>query len=100
MSIIKTKEGLQRVVGIPGLSLAIINGIIGAGIFVLPAIVNLKLGGFRIVGYMCCTIIFAGILLCYSEIGSRVTTSRGSYAYVQPAFGRFPAYVSNWLCSF
>ena len=100
MSIIKTKEGLQRVVGIPGLSLAIVNGIIGAGIFVLPAIVNLKLGAFSIVGYIFCIIMLAAILLCYAEIGSRVTTSGGSYAYVEAAFGPFPAYVINWLFFF
>ena len=100
MSNIKTKEGLQRVVGIPGLSLAIVNGIIGAGIFVLPAIVNLKLGAFSIVGYIFCIIMLAAILLCYAEIGSRVTTSGGSYAYVEAAFGPFPAYVINWLSFF
>ena len=42
----KTKEGLQRVVGVSGLSLNIINNTIGAGIFALPAIVSIALGGF------------------------------------------------------
>ena len=44
MSIRKTEEGLGRVKGVSGLSLTILNFTIGAGIFVLPAIV----GSFRI----------------------------------------------------
>ena len=57
MTIEKTDEGLQRVVGIPGLALAIINGVIGAGIFALPAIVGIALGAFAVFGYIFCSII-------------------------------------------
>ncbi|MGB5030920.1 MAG: APC family permease, partial [Saprospiraceae bacterium] len=42
----------------------------------------------------------AAILLCYAEIGSRITTSGGSYAYVEAAFGTFPGYIINWLYFF
>lgn len=57
MSIKTTDEGLKRVVGIPGLSLNIINFTIGAGIFVLPAIVGIELGSFAIFGYLFCGVI-------------------------------------------
>jgi len=93
-------EGLKRVVGVPGLSLAIINGVIGAGIFALPAVVGTALGAFAIFGYIFCSIMLAATMLCYAEIGSRVTTSGGSYAYVEAAFGSFPAYIINWLYFF
>ncbi len=96
----KTDEGLKRVVGIPGLALAIINGVIGAGIFALPAIVGTALGAFAVFGYIFCGIMLAAIMLCYAEIGSRVTTSGGSYAYVETAFGNFPGYIVNWLYFF
>jgi amino acid transporter len=36
-------------------------------------------------------------MVCYAEIGSRVITSGGSYAYVEKAFGTFPGYIINWL---
>jgi len=100
MAITKTDEGLKRVVGVPGLALAIINGIIGAGIFALPAIVSIELGAFSVFGYIFCSIMMAAILLCYAEIGSRVTSSGGSYAYVEAAFGDFPGYIINWLYFF
>lgn len=93
-------KGLKRVIGVPGLTLSIVNGVIGAGIFALPAIVSLALGAFAVVGYIFCAILFAAILLCYAEIGSRVTTSGGSYAYVEAAFGDLPGYVVNWLYFF
>jgi basic amino acid/polyamine antiporter, APA family len=93
-------EGLKRVIGIPGLTLSIISGVIGAGIFALPAIVSIALGAFGIFAYLFCGILFAAILLCYAEIGSRVITSGGSYAYVEAAFGNFPGYIINWLYFF
>jgi amino acid transporter len=92
-----SEEGLKRVIGVPGLSLAIVNGIIGAGIIVLPGIVGVELGAFSVFAYIFCSIMLAAILLCYAEIGSRVTTSGGSYAYVEAAFGNFAGYVVNWL---
>ncbi len=93
-------EGLKRVIEVPGLTLAIISGVIGAGIFVLPATVGEALGAFAIFSYLVCGILLATILLCYAEIGSRITNSGGSYAYVEAAFGKLPGYVINWMYFF
>jgi amino acid transporter len=100
MSHTKTDEGLKRVIGVPGFSLNIINNTIGAGIFALPAIVSIALGGFAIFGYLFCGIMMAAIMLCYAEIGSRVTSSGGSYAYVEAAFGSLAGFIINWLFFF
>ncbi|MEP7322548.1 MAG: amino acid permease [Saprospiraceae bacterium] len=100
MSTTNSDEGLKRVIGVPGLTLSIISGVIGAGIFALPGIVGTALGTFAIFGYIVCGILFASILLCYAEIGSRITTSGGSYAYIVAAFGSFPGYIVNWLYFF
>lgn len=96
----KKEEGLKREVDVAGLTLTIVNGTIGAGIFALPAIISIALGAFGIFSYLFCSIMMAAILLCYAEIGSRITTSGGSYAYVEAAFGTFPAYIINWLYFF
>ena len=93
-------EGLKRVVGITGLSLNIINITVGAGIFVLPAIVGIELGGFSIFAYIFCGVMMAAIMLCYAEIGTRVTNSGGSYAYVEAAFGDLAGFIVNWLAVF
>ncbi len=95
-----TGEGLKRVVGVRGLALSIVNCVIGAGIFALPAIVSIAMGAFGVFSYIFCSMMLAAIMLCYAEIGSRVTTSGGSYAYVEAAFGNFPGYIVNWLYFF
>ena len=100
MSTASADEGLKRVVGVSGLTLSIVNGVIGAGIFALPAIVSIALGAFGIFGYIFCSLLLASIMLCYAEIGSRVTSSGGSYAYVEAAFGNFPGFIINCLYFF
>lgn len=96
----KTGEGLKRVVAVPGLALSIVNGVVGAGIFVLPATVGIALGAFGIFSYVFCGIMLAAIMFCYAEAGSRVTGSGGSYAYVEAAFGKFAGFIINWLFFF
>ena len=100
MAATKTDEGLKRVVGVSGLAMTIVNGTIGAGIFALPAIISIQIGAFGIFGYLFCSIMLAAIMLCYVEIGSRVTSSGGSYAYVEAAFGKFAGFIINWLFFF
>ncbi len=100
MSATKTDEGLKRVIGVSGLALTILNFTIGAGIFVLPAIIGIQLGGFGIFCYIFCSIVLGAIMLCYAEIGSKITTSGGNYAYVVAAFGAFPGFIINWLYFF
>ena len=100
MELPHNEKELERVVGVTGLSLNIINITVGAGIFVLPAIVGVELGAFSIFAYVFCGVMMAAIMLCYAEIGTRVTTTGGSYAYVVAAFGEFPGFIVSWLAVF
>jgi len=93
-------EELKRVVGIPAFAATIINNTVGVGIYALPALVSLQLGEAGITGYLLCGIVFASIMLCYMEIGSRIKTSGGSYAYVESAFGPFAGFIVNWIFFF
>lgn len=93
-------EGLERVVGVSGFTFNILNFTIGAGIFALPAIVGVALGSFSIFAYLFCGLMLASIMLCYAEIGTRVTSAGGSYAYVEAAFGHYAGFVINWLFFF
>ena len=100
MAVTNNDKELERVVGVTGLSLNIINITVGAGIFALPAIVGVELGGFSIFAYVFCGIMMASIMLCYAEIGTRITKTGGSYAYVVAAFGDFFGFIVNWLAVF
>jgi APA family basic amino acid/polyamine antiporter len=95
-----TGEGLKRVIGVPGLAATVINNTIGAGIYVLPAIVGIQMGASGILGYLFCGAMLVTIMLCYMEIGSKVTASGGSYIYVEKAFGPFAGFIVNCLFFF
>lgn len=93
----QNKPVLKREIGAAGLALNAINLTIGSGIFVLPAIVAANLGRAAFVAYLLCGLLIILIMLCYAEIGSRVTSSGGSYAYVEKAFGPFAGFLINTL---
>jgi amino acid transporter len=91
-------EGLVRALGLRALTLSVVNLIIGAGIFVLPALVARRLGAAAIVAYVFCAVAIGLVLLCFAECGSRVSRSGGAYGYVETAFGPYPGFlVGNLL---
>jgi APA family basic amino acid/polyamine antiporter len=96
----KGSEELKRVIGIPTLAFTVINFSIGAGIYALPALICKELGPAAIIGYLLCGIMFSAIMLCYVEIGSKIKSAGGSYAYVEHAFGPLAGFVVNWLFFF
>ena len=96
----KSDEGLVRTIGTRALGTNVFNMVVGAGIFVLPGVVAAKLGSAAIIAYLICGVAVSLIFLCYAEIGSRVTRSGGSYAYIEEAFGPFAGFISSMLLWF
>lgn len=90
-----SKPQLKREIGATGLALNGINLTIGSGIFVLPALIALKLGAASFVAYLFCGVLVVLVMLCFAEVGSKVTSSGGSYAYVEKAFGPLPGFLIN-----
>jgi APA family basic amino acid/polyamine antiporter len=93
----QNEPALKREIGAVGLALNAINLTIGAGIFVLPAVVAQNLGRSAFIAYILCGLLVILIMLCYAEIGSKVTTSGGSYAYVEKAFGPLAGFLINTI---
>ncbi len=91
----KQDEGLKRSIGTIGLSANIINVIIGAGIFALPAVVASKMGASSILAFICCGILVALVMLCFAEVGSKVTTTGGPYTYIETAFGKYAGFLGG-----
>jgi basic amino acid/polyamine antiporter, APA family len=92
-----TNEGLKRKINAWGLSANLVNIIVGAGIFVLPAIVAEGLGPASILAYLLCGVLLFLIMLCFAEAGSKVTSSGGAYAYIEAAFGKYPGFITSVL---
>lgn len=97
-----TDEGLVRAVGVRGLTAGMINYMIGAGIFVLPAVVAAGVGAAAPLIYVICGVAMALIVMCFADAGSRVSLSGGTYAYAGVAFGPYIGFVvatSLWFGS-
>src|ERR1700730_4120313 len=88
---------LIRAIGVPGLTANIVNSTIGAGIFVLPALVAKGLGPAAPLAFICCAIAMVLFVTCFAIAGSRVSLTGGLYAYVEVAFGRYVGFLAGVL---
>ncbi len=89
------QENLKKEIGAFSLASAVVNVIVGTGIFVLPALVAEHLGAAAIVCFFICGALVFLIALCFAEVGSKVTVSGGTYTYIENAFGPFAGFLAN-----
>jgi amino acid transporter len=93
----QVERGLVRAIGVRGLTANILNTTIGAGIFVLPALVARDLGSAAPLAYVACGLAMTLIVASFAMAGSRVSLTGGIYAYVETAFGPFVGFLSGVL---
>lgn len=93
----KRDAGLRRGIGAIALAAAIVNIVVGAGIFTLPAGMARAAGPYALVAYLLCALAMGAVVLCFAEAGSRVPTSGGTYGYVEAAFGPLAGFVAGVL---
>jgi amino acid transporter len=92
-----TEQGLVRAIGVRGLAANVVNTTIGAGIFVLPALVARDLGAAAPLAYLACGLAMTFVVASFAMAGSRVSLTGGIYAYVEVAFGPFVGFVAGFL---
>ena len=90
-------EGLVRGIRKWDLVAVTINGIIGAGIFGLPAKVYGLIGSYSLIAFFVCALVVMLIILCFAEVGSRFDETGGPYLYAREAFGSTVAFEVGWL---
>ena len=92
-----SEEGLVRGIRQWDLVGVVINGIIGAGIFVLPARSFKLIGSYSLIAFVLCAFVCALIILCFVEVSSRFTGTGGPYLYAQEAFGPAVGFQVGWM---
>jgi basic amino acid/polyamine antiporter, APA family len=89
--------GLSPVLGLFSLIAIAVNGVIGSGIFVLPATVAALLGAASPTAYVVAATLTALVVLCFAEASSRFEETGGPYIYARTAFGRFVGFEVGWM---
>src|SRR3984957_17775089 len=90
-------RGLLRAIGRWDLLALVINGIVGAGIFGLPAKVHALLGVNGLWAIIACAVIIGLVLLCFAEVASRFTQTGGPFIYAGTAFGPLTGFLTGWI---
>jgi amino acid transporter len=75
----------------------IINTMIGASIFGLPALIAARLGRWSPLGFLAAFAGIAVIAACMAEVASQFREAGGPYLYARAAFGSFLAIQNGWL---
>jgi len=93
----ETHAGLVRTIGRWSLAALMVNTMVGASIFGLPALIAARLGRLSPVGFFVAFAIVAVIAACMAEVASQFRETGGPYLYTRVAFGRFLAIQNGWL---
>lgn len=88
---------LVRVVGLKEIIALTVNGIIGAGIFALPATTAAILGPASPLAFVAAGLFMIVIVLCFAELGGRYDRTGGAYLYASEAFGGSAAFIIGWM---
>ncbi len=90
-------RGLLRAIGRWDLLALVINGIVGAGIFGLPAKVHALLGVNGLWAIIACSAMVGLVILCFAEVASRFRQTGGPFVYAATAFGPFAGFLTGWV---
>ena len=89
-------EPLQRQLTLAALWLLVINGMIGAGIFGVPAETERLAGSFSPWVFALCGLLIAPVMLCFAQLSSAFSGTGGPVLYARTAFGPFAGFQIGW----
>lgn len=92
----RDKEQLVRRLGAAGIWLLAVNGMIGAGIFGVPAGAAALTGAYSPLVFAACGVLLAAVVVCFAEIAGHFRGTGGPILYVQTAFGPFAGFQAGW----
>lgn len=89
-------QALPRTVGFWGTALFPVNGMIGAGIFALPAIMVAAVGNFAPWMMLFGALLILPLALVFSILATRFDSHGGPVLYAHAAFGSFAGFQAGW----
>lgn len=93
----RSGRGLVRAIGRWSLTAAVINSVIGSGIFGMPSAVAALVGAWSPLAVMLAGLSIFTIVLCFAEVGSRYEEAGGPYLYTRDAYGPLVGFQVGWL---
>ncbi|WP_414828560.1 APC family permease [Alteromonas sp. H39] len=88
---------LKRNIGFWGASFLVLNGLIGAGIFALPAKMANTLGAASPWIFLLFGALMLSIVWCFGQLALKLQDTGGPTVYSEAAFGRFASFQTGWL---
>jgi APA family basic amino acid/polyamine antiporter len=93
----KNKVLLNRDIGKLGFAAIALNGVIGAGIFALPAVAAAKSGNLSPWLFLICAVLIMTVVLSFARAASFFRDTGGPIQYAGFAFGPFAGFQTGWL---
>jgi len=88
---------LIRAVGSFALAAAVMNIIVGGGIFRMPSALSAQVGTAAPLALVAGALAIIPVALCFAAIGSRAVATGGPYSYLGATFGNFAGFVAGAL---
>ncbi|MCW8925520.1 MAG: amino acid permease [Xanthomonadales bacterium] len=94
---IEREARLERAITRTGYSAITLNGVIGAGIFGLPAVAAAKTGAFSPWLFVWAGLLILTVVLSFARASSMFRHTGGAIVYATHAFGPFVGFQTGWL---
>ncbi|MBT8071188.1 MAG: amino acid permease [Gammaproteobacteria bacterium] len=94
---LKPEPHLERAISKLGYTAITLNGVIGAGIFGLPAVAAAKAGAFSPWLFVIAGLLILSVVLSFARAASLFRDTGGMVLYADRAFGPFMGFQAGWL---
>lgn len=91
------EAALLKAIGTIALTAAVINSIVGGGIFRMPSALATQMGAAAPLAVVAGALAIIPIALCFAAVGSRVQVTGGPYSYLTATYGPFSGFVGGAL---
>lgn len=91
------KNQLLRSIGFFGIAAIALNGVIGAGIFALPAAITARAGAWSPWLFLVIGVLIITVVLTFAELASYFRDSGGPVLYTTRAFGPLTGFSTGWI---